>query len=219
MPAQVYVLAGVNGAGKSSIGAAALAVHGVPSFDPDLAARALRDANPGLDIEAANGHAWAIGRAGLERALHEGAHYAFETTLGARTIPDLLQAGAERGAAVHVWYAGLASPELHLQRVRERVAAGGHDIPEAKIRERYVASRANLIRLLPVLASLRLFDNSAEGDPKQGRAPRPLPLLHMEGGRIVSHIAIEQVPQWAKPIFAAAFELAQKSQPSRGRAR
>jgi predicted ABC-type ATPase len=217
VPAQVYVLAGVNGAGKSSIGAAALAVHGVPSFDPDLAARALRDANPGLDIEAANGHAWAIGRAGLERALHEGAHYAFETTLGARTIPDLLQAGAERGAAVHVWYAGLASPELHLQRVRERVAAGGHDIPEAKIRERYVASRANLIRLLPVLASLRLFDNSAEGDPKQGRAPRPLPLLHMEGGRIVSHIAIEQVPQWAKPIFAAAFELAKKSRPTRGR--
>lgn len=217
MPAQVYVLAGVNGAGKSSIGAAALAAHGVPSFDPDLAARALRDANPGLDIEAANGHAWAIGRAGLERALHEGANYAFETTLGARTIPDLLQAGAERGAAVHVWYAGLASPELHLQRVRERVAAGGHDIPEAKIRERYVASRANLIRLLPVLASLRLFDNSAEGDPKQGRAPRPLPLLHMERGRIVSHIAIEQVPQWAKPIFAAAFELAQKSRPARSR--
>ena len=217
MPAQIYVLAGVNGAGKSSIGAAALAARGVPSFDPDLAARALRDANPGLDIQTANGHAWAIGRVGLERALQEGGQYAFETTLGARTLPDLLQAGAERGAAVHVWYAGLASPELHLQRVRERVAAGGHDIPEAKIRERYVASRANLIRLLPVLASLRLFDNSAEGDPKLGRAPRPLPLLHMERGRIVSHIAIEQVPQWAKPIFAAAFERAQRSRPPRKR--
>lgn len=217
MPAQIYVLAGVNGAGKSSIGAAALAARGVPSFDPDLAARALRDANPGLDIQTANGHAWAIGRVGLERALQEGGQYAFETTLGARTLPDLLQAGAERGAAVHVWYAGLASPELHLQRVRERVAAGGHDIPEAKIRERYVASRANLIRLLPVLASLRLFDNSTEGDPKLGRAPRPLPLLHMERGRIVSHIAIEQVPQWAKPIFAAAFERAQRSRPPRKR--
>ena len=215
MPAHIYVLAGVNGAGKSSIGGAALAARGVPSFDPDLAARALRDANPGLDIQTANGHAWAIGRVGLERALQEGGQYAFETTLGARTLPDLLQAGAERGAAVHVWYAGLASPELHLQRVRERVAAGGHDIPEAKIRERYVASRANLIRLLPVLASLRLFDNSAEGDPKQGRAPRPLPLLHLERGRIVSHIAIEQVPQWAKPIFAAAFERARRSRPTR----
>ncbi len=210
MPARVFVLAGVNGAGKSSVGGAALAAQGLPYFNPDLAARALRDAQPGLDTQSANGHAWEIGRRGLERALREGGNYAFETTLGARTITDMLLAGAAEGALVHVWYAGLASPELHVQRVQQRVAAGGHDIPEAKIRERYVASRANLIRLLPVLASLRLFDNSAEGDPRQGRAPRPLPLLHMERGRIVSHIAVGRVPQWAKPVFAAAFDLAAK---------
>lgn len=207
MPGRIFVLAGVNGAGKSSIGGAALLERNVPYFNPDLAARTLLDANPGLELETANARAWEIGRQGLERALKEGLNFAFETTLGANTIPNMLLAGAQSGAQVHIWYSGLSSPEMHMQRVKGRVAAGGHDIPEHKIRERYVGSRANLIKLLPHLASLRLYDNSAEGDPKTGNRPRPLLLLHMEAGRIVSHIALNQVPQWAKPILAVAFEL------------
>ena len=204
MPARIFVLAGVNGAGKSSVGGAALLQRKVDYFDPDLAAHALLDANPGLSAEAANAQAWEFGRKGLERALAEGLNFAFETTLGARTIPQMLLDGARQGAQVHLWYAGLSSPELHLQRVRARVAAGGHDVPEAKIRERYETSRANLIRLLPHLVSLRVYDNSADGDPKAGQRPQPLLLLHMDGGRIVSHIALDQVPQWAKPVMAVA---------------
>ena len=61
-----------------------------------------------------------------------------------------------------------------MQRVKERVAAGSHDIPEQKIRERYLTSRANLVRLLPHLASLRVFDNSADADPKKAQPPRPV---------------------------------------------
>lgn len=204
MPARIFVLAGVNGAGKSSVGGAALLQKKVAYFNPDLAARVLLDANPGLTAEAANAQAWEIGRQGLERALSEELNFAFETTLGARTISQMLIDGSRQGALVHLWYAGLSSPELHLQRVHARVAAGGHDIPEAKIRERYETSRANLIRLLPWLASLRLYDNSAEGDPRAGHKPLPKLLLHMEGGRIAFRISLDQVPNWAKPIMAVA---------------
>jgi len=204
MPARIFVLAGVNGAGKSSVGGAALLQKKVDYFNPDLAARDLLDANPDLSAEAANAQAWEFGRMGLEQALAQGLNFAFETTLGARTISQMLLNGAHQGAQVHLWYAGLSSPELHLQRVLARVAAGGHDIPEAKIRERYETSRANLIRLLPHLASLRVYDNSAEADPKAGQRPQVLLLLHMESGRIVSHVALDQVPQWAKPIMAVA---------------
>ena len=207
MAAQIFVLAGVNGAGKSSVGGAALLAHEVPYFNPDLAARVLLQSNPGMDQESANAHAWAIGRDGLVRALGAGLNFAFETTLGANTLTDMLLAGAGAGAQVHVWYAGLSSPELHMQRVKERVAAGGHNIPEQKIRERYVTSRANLVRLMPHLASLRVFDNSADADPKKRQAPRPVLLLQMAAGRIVSHIALGQVPQWAKPILVAAMEV------------
>jgi predicted ABC-type ATPase len=206
MPAQIFVLAGVNGAGKSSIGGAALLRPRVPYFNPDLAARVLLEANPGLKQEVANAYAWEMGRKGLEHALREGLNFAFETTLGANTIPNMLLAGARTGAEINVWYVGLSSPELHLRRVKSRASAGGHDIPEQKIRERYVSSRANLIKLLLRLASLRVYDNSAESDPKNGNRPKPLLLLQMQAGRIVSHIGLARVPQWAKPILAKAFE-------------
>lgn len=207
MPARIFVLAGVNGAGKSSVGGAALLASKVDYFNPDLAARTLLRDQPGLDPQDANAHAWAQGRMGLERALHEGGNFAFETTLGASTLPDMLLAGARQSAMVHVWYAGLASPELHIRRVQERVAAGGHAIAEQKIRTRYSSSRANLIRLMPYLASLRVYDNSTEANPRTGQQPRPLLLLHMLQARIVSLVALDQVPQWAKPILAAALEL------------
>ncbi len=206
MSANIFVLAGVNGAGKSSIGGAALLASSAAYFNPDLAARTLLEANPGTSLEQANGHAWELGRRGLEQALRGRSNFAFETTLGANTIPDMLLAGAREGARVHVWFAGLSSPELHLQRVRERVRAGGHDIPEARIRARYVSSRANLIRLLPHLATLRVYDNSADADPKAGHRPQPVLLLSMTDGFTVSHAPLIQIPDWAKPILAAALQ-------------
>jgi predicted ABC-type ATPase len=202
-PARIFVVAGVNGAGKSSIAGAAFLQRNLPYFNPDLAARSLLQENPAIGIVQANAFAWEAGRRGLERALREGGIFAFETTLGAHTITDMLIAGARAGARIHVWYAGLESPELHLQRVRSRVAAGGHDIPEQKIRERYTSSRANLVRLLPHLASLSLYDNSEENDPKNGKPPRPLLLLHLQDGKLVSQAPLARVPQWAKPVFAA----------------
>jgi predicted ABC-type ATPase len=205
VPARIYVLAGVNGAGKSSIGGAAMLARGAAYFNPDLAAWALRNANPELSLEQANAAAWEQGRRGLERALKDGLNFAFETTLGGTTIANMLLDGARAGADVHVWYAGLSSPELHIQRVQARVQAGGHDIPEANIRTRYDSSRANLIKLLPYLTSLRVYDNSEEADPRAGRPPRPVLLLLWESRRIVSHVALEEVPAWAKPIMAMAF--------------
>ena len=202
MPACIYVLAGVNGAGKSSIGGALFAANNVDYFNPDLAAKTLLDTHPTLTQVEANARAWELGRRGLARALETGGTYAFETTLGAHTIPDLLINGATSRADIHIWFAGLATPELHIERVQERVAAGGHPIPEAKIRERYTCSRQNLIRLLPHLASLRVYDNSENNDPKHGARPEPVLVLHWVNRRI-EHVA-QAVPQWAKAIVMAA---------------
>lgn len=204
MPARLYVLAGVNGAGKSSLGGAALQASGAEFFNPDVIAARLREQQPGLSASQANGLAWTLGRRGLERALAEGLTYAFETTLGGKSIAKLLLDGARGGAEVHVWFAGLATPELHLQRIAARVAAGGHDIPEDKVRERFDASRSNLVKLMPHLASLRVFDNSVEADPRAGRLPRPVLLLQMQAGRVLSHAPLRSVPAWAKPLLAAA---------------
>ena len=133
--------------------------------------------------------------------------FAFETTLGANTIPRLLAEAASQGIDVHVWYAGLSSPELHIERVRARARKGGHDIPEADIRRRYQYSRLNLIHVLPKLTALRVYDNSPEADPATGQAPTPRLLLHLDHGKIVGPADLSQTPDWAKPIVAAALKL------------
>lgn len=200
----IYVIAGTNGAGKSSLQGGRLLRLGTPHFDPDQAARRIRRANPWISQSEANSAAWHEGRRLLETAIRETLSFAFETTLGGRTITALLEAGLRSGMEVRVWYVGLASPELHIQRVRSRVAAGGHDIPDAKIRERYNRSRLNLIQLLPRLIELQIFDNSNDADPRQGTITEPRHILHVLRGRIESSCELSLTPEWAKPLVAAA---------------
>jgi len=144
----------------------------------------------------------------LERAIAEQLDFAFETTLGGNTITHLLEQALDAGMEVRIWYVGLSSPELHIARVRARVAKGGHDIPEGDIRKRYDRGRLNLIQLLPRLTELRVYDNSDEADPSSGVAPAPKLVLHLDGGRIMNAGALASTPDWAKPIVAAAMKLA-----------
>jgi len=196
------VLAGVNGAGKSSVGGAQFRALGADYFNPDEAARDLLAANPAMTQDDADAAAWAEGRRLLERAISEELDFALETTLGGSTIVRLLGQALERGLEVRVWYVGLASPELCLQRVAARVAAGGHHVPESRIRARYHASLLNLIDLMPRLTELRVYDNSAPA-PARGR-PAPRLVLHLARGRIEAPADLGQTPEWAKPIVAAA---------------
>jgi predicted ABC-type ATPase len=204
----IFVLAGVNGAGKSSVGGALLADHGLTWFNPDTYARELM-AQLGLDLAEANARAWEYGRLHLETALAKHTNYAFETTLGGKTISDLLLKATQTHDVV-MFFCGLSSPEQHIERVRSRVAGGGHDIPESKIRERWVGSRANLIKLMPRLAHLQVFDNSVEALPGED-IPDPVLVLEMVSGRMVfpepqSAPALMATPEWARPVVQAAIE-------------
>ena len=121
-----YVIAGVNGAGKSSIAGATFRALGSNYFNPDEAARRLMAANPGLSQKEANGIAWGQGVRLLKRAIEERLDFAFETTLGGHTITQLLGQAASQGIEIHMWYVGLTSAELHLERVRARVSPTYH---------------------------------------------------------------------------------------------
>ncbi|MFC0677942.1 hypothetical protein ACFFGH_08825 [Lysobacter korlensis] len=207
---RLIVLAGVNGAGKSSVGGFHLERNGIAAdewFNPDSVAREL--IRGGLPADQASIEAWQLGKALLETAIAERRSHAFETTLGGNTIPALIRTACATHA-VRMWFCGLDSPERHLRRVRERVARGGHDIPESKIRARYDSAVRNLIALMPELSELKVYDNSA--DATDGCIPDPLLVLHVEEGRLRFPETAGQLagtPEWAMPIVEAALELAE----------
>jgi predicted ABC-type ATPase len=105
------------------------------------------------------------------RRLHELARaredFAFESTLAGRSAYRLLTGLVGVGYDVHIFYLWLPSPDLAVARVRRRVEAGGHDVPEPVIRRRFWKSVVNFDRLYrPVATTWRLYDGSAlDGRP------------------------------------------------------
>jgi predicted ABC-type ATPase len=196
------------------VGGATLRSRNFQYFNPDEAASRIRGAL-GCSVDEANAYAWNEGKRLLEKAIRERNHHAFETTLGGRTITRLIVEAAGAGFDVRMWFVGLATVEQHIARVRARVTAGGHDIPEGKIRERWDTARRNLITLMGYLTELRVFDNSEERSTAGGKIPPPRLLLNWNRGSVVSPAPssveeIEATPDWAKPIVAAALQLARR---------
>ncbi len=211
MPADSFiitVLTGINGAGKSSIGGAYLQQAGGEFYNPDLVAFAARKASPSLTAQEANAFAWQRGKELLEAAIANRTDFNFETTLGGETITKLLIDAARKGATLNIWYAGLLSVDLHIKRVASRVEKGGHPIPEADIRRRWIGSHVNLVKLLPHVTDLRVYDNSLERDPDKEQSPEPKLVLSVTKRAIdfPGPDEVQDTPEWAKPIIVAAFK-------------
>jgi hypothetical protein len=181
-PGRIRVIAGVNGAGKSTVIGATIREAGGAYFNPDEETRALLEDQPTLTLAEANILAWQLGKRGLEQAIQHDADFTFETTLGGQTITRLLEQALDKGLEVVMRYVGLDSAE------------------------RDTDSREHLIMLLPRLTDLIVYDNSVERNPEQVEAPKPTILLQLKKGRIQFVPPMEKIPAWARPIVAAAIE-------------
>ncbi len=128
------------------------------------------------------------------------------TTLGATSVPFELMRALAMGCRLDLFFVGLANPELHVQRVADRVRRGGHHIPETKIRERYENSRKNLLRFIGTAANLRVWDNSIQ--THDGR-PSPFEVFAIKDRRLRlgNRMTIDQVPAWSKPLLARAIKM------------
>jgi predicted ABC-type ATPase len=153
------VLAGINGAGKTTAFQRLLADRlAVMCFvNADMIAR-------GLNAVAPESAALQAGRVMLQRLRElrsERADFAFETTLAGKTyLPFLRQLRQDR-YGVELYYFWLRSPDLAVTRVQIRVRSGGHGIPEDTIRQRYGRSLSNFWTLYRHEAdSWFVYDNS-----------------------------------------------------------
>jgi len=110
--ASIYVIAGVDCAGKSSISGEAVLTAGSECFNRDLAAKWLIQDNPGPPLEEANRRARQLGFDGLLRALENGGTYACKSNLGARSVTKaLISRPPPIGQLVGAWL--IAEPTLH----------------------------------------------------------------------------------------------------------
>lgn len=197
----ITVIAGVNGAGKSSIVGSAITARGGRYYNPDEVARDLRE-NEGLGEVEANEKAWHLGRDLLEQAIASKMDYTFETTLGGNTITSMLLAAGRSGVSIRVFYCGLSSPELHIARVAARVARGGHPIPEDMIRQRWSSSAFNMMQLIPFCEAVAVWDNSSTSSIGK---PEPKKVFSFTNGVFDRDgIPSSATPSWAKPLVSTA---------------
>lgn len=158
---RMVVIAGPNGAGKSTI------TEGLRVAEPfpaeyinvdDIAKSELRHI---ADPVARNHQADMMAEARRRGALDSGQPFAFETVLSTPGKLALFDIARDRGFSVNLLFITTADAAINLERVRIRVAKGGHPVPADKIAERY--ERA--MRLLPSAIQrsdyAAIFDNSS----------------------------------------------------------
>jgi predicted ABC-type ATPase len=155
---RVVVIGGVNGAGKSTAARELLHSLKIDVFaNADVIASGLNSLNPEAE-------AFRAGRMLLEWINELAANrcdFAFETTLASRTYAPWLRSLKQCGYRVTLIYYWLASPEVAIARVRQRVLSGGHAIPDADVRRRYPRSVRNFLELYrPIADEWEVYDNT-----------------------------------------------------------
>jgi predicted ABC-type ATPase len=161
---KIIIIAGPNGAGKSTLAPFLLRdTLGLMQYvNADTIALGLSAFQP-------EKVAFEAGRIMLKR-LHDlarqRASFAFETTLASRSYAHWMIGLQQQGYTVHLLFLWLRNSEMAIERVRERVRLGGHDVPDATIRRRYHRGIRNFLNLYQSLANTwALYDNSASGEP------------------------------------------------------
>ena len=128
---KLYIIAGCNGAGKTTASYTVLPeiLECREFVNADEIAKGLSPFNPSsVAIEA--------GRLMLKRIgelLSAGVSFSVETTLSTRSYINLIQQARNQGYSVSLIYFWLNSPELAIERVKQRVANGGHDVPAHRV--------------------------------------------------------------------------------------
>jgi predicted ABC-type ATPase len=157
-----WIVAGPNGSGKSSL-------YGnteIEAFDqsvwiinPDLLTQRIQHVEK-LPLDEANIQAVVRIEAWLEASIRAHQTVGVETVLSTEKYRRLVLDAKRRQFELRLIFVMLSSPDLNVQRVRLRVSKGGHDVPEAKIRERWTKSLGQLPWFWDQADQAVIYDNS-----------------------------------------------------------
>ena len=150
------IFAGVNGAGKTTLYQTYEEMLTLPRVNLDEIVRDLGTWKSSTDVMKAGRIAIDL----INDYMAQGVSFDQETTLCGKSIIRNIKRAKEIGYEIHLYYVGLSNSDLAVERVRQRVAKGGHGIDEKDIRRRYVQSLENLKSILSLCDQVKIYDNT-----------------------------------------------------------
>ena len=181
MDKRYVIVAGVNGSGKTTLDNVYPAMRLACRVNPDEICKQMggdwRD--PAANLQA--------GKAALrllDEALTCGKPVNQETTLAGHGVVNRIVKAKRNGYRMH--YIGVDSVTIAKERIRRRVATGGHGIPDADGERRYARSLENVKKIALEVDELVFYDNSTVGGLKK--------IARCENGKFVHCGAV--MPQW-----------------------
>ena len=185
---QLWLLAGGNGAGKSTFYQQFLKSRGLAFVNADLLAQQLDPQQPEkVSYEAAI----LVGKL-RQQLLENGENFCFETVFSHPSKIDFMAQAKALGYEVTLIYIHLVNTELNQARVSQRVASGGHDVPADKITSRIPRTMKNIQDALPLSDIARFYDNSSFHRPFQS-------IAEIRQGNLQTFC--DPLPQWASEML------------------
>ena len=181
----LIAIAGPNGAGKSTLYSTQISYTGLPFVNADVIA-----AETGVGIYEAADVAETIRRERFARQ----ESFIFETVFSDPVAEKLgfLEEAISAGYTVVLFFVGISSPDVSVDRVGMRVMEGGHGVPEEKLRSRYSRVMENLRLAMLRLPLVLVYDNDDLRQPHRF-------CLAAGMGNVLK--VVEPVPEWLRGLL------------------
>ncbi|MCF0206463.1 MAG: zeta toxin family protein [Bacteroidales bacterium] len=155
----MYVIAGCNGAGKTTASYSILPemLECSEFVNSDEIAKELST----IPTKSVKFEATRIMLERMRSLIENGSDFAFETTLATKTFEAILNQAKEKGYKITLVFFWLDTPELAYRRVQDRVAQGGHDVPKDVVYRRYLSGMRNFSKIYMHIADYWMIINNS----------------------------------------------------------
>lgn len=199
----LLIVAGPNGSGKTTL-TRQLRAGGVDLgfyINPDVIAEGLEGSYAPRVAEAQH-----IADMQRQDCLSRRASFSFETVMSHPSKIEVLRRARSLGYFVVLYFVGTESPVLNIERVRQRVALGGHDVPHDRIVARYERTMALLPEAIVECDSAVLFDNSLRHLPDKDVILTPICEILVDRSQISNPVRLQMqnvrlLPKWLANVL------------------
>ena len=185
---QIWLLAGGNGAGKSTFYHTELEPLGFPFVNANIIAKELYPDSPELhSYDAA-----IIAEQIRKDLLEQGNSFCFETVFSHCSKIDFVSQAKIAGYEIVLVFIHLDNISLNLSRINQRISEGGHSVPPEKVETRILRTLENVRTVIPLCDSVYILDNSRADNPFKK-------LVTISNGKIKKESVL---PSWCKLIIS-----------------